>query len=51
LKKQQVCLAVWDKEWDGVKLVGTAEYFTSGKWKTFVERMPKIKVYQLKGQS
>jgi len=30
-KNKNVCLAVWNKEWNGMKLVGTAEYFT--KWK------------------
>lgn len=34
-----VCCAVRDNEWHGVKLVGTAEYFTSGPWKEFVEHM------------
>ncbi len=39
-KNNNVCLAVWDKEWSGVKLIGSIEYFTSGKWKEFVEKMP-----------
>lgn len=42
-KNNNVCLAVWDKKWNGVKLVGNAEYFTSGKWKTFVEKIPENK--------
>lgn len=48
-KNSNVCLAVWDKEWNGVKLVGNAEYFTSGKWKEFAEKMPENKGLPSKG--
>lgn len=48
-KNNNVCLAVWDKEWKGVKLVGSAEYLTSGKWKAFVEKMPENKGLPTKG--
>ena len=48
-KNNNVCLAVWDKEQNGVKLVGNGEYFTSGKWKTFVEKMPENKGLPAKG--
>jgi len=48
-KNNDVCLAVWDKEWNGIKLVGNAEYFTSGEWKTFVEKMPENKGLPAKG--
>jgi uncharacterized protein len=48
-KNNNVCLAVWDKKWNGVKLVGKAKYFTSGKWKTFVEKMPENKGLPAKG--
>jgi len=48
-KNNNVCLAVWDKDWDGYKLVGTAEYFTRGKWKEFVEKMPENKGLPAKG--
>lgn len=44
-----VCLAVWNKEWEGVKLVGKARYYTSGKWKSFVEKMPENKGFSSKG--
>ncbi|RLG20907.1 hypothetical protein DRN74_04165 [Candidatus Micrarchaeota archaeon] len=48
-KNNNVCLAVWDKDWNGYKLVGTAEYFTGGKWKKFVEKMPENKGLPAKG--
>jgi predicted pyridoxine 5'-phosphate oxidase superfamily flavin-nucleotide-binding protein len=44
-----VCTAVWDKKWKGYKLVGRAKYFTSGKWKKFVEAMPENKGLPAKG--
>ena len=44
-----VCLAVWNKDWKGFKLVGTAEYFSNGKWKKFVEQMPENKGLPAKG--
>lgn len=34
------CLAVWDRKWNGYKISGKAQYFSSGKWKKFVEAMP-----------
>ncbi len=44
-----VCLAVWNKKWSGCKLIGTAEYFTDGEWKTFVENIPENKGLSAKG--
>lgn len=44
-----VCLAVWDKKWNGYKFIGKAEYFTTGKWKKFVEKMPENKNMPRKG--
>ena len=38
-----VCLAVWDKEQNWVKLKGKASYHTDGQWKEFVEKMPENK--------
>ena len=48
-KNNAVCLAVWNKDWEGYKLIGTAEYFTEGKWKEFVEKMPENKDESAKG--
>jgi predicted pyridoxine 5'-phosphate oxidase superfamily flavin-nucleotide-binding protein len=49
LKNKNVCLAVWNSEWKGYKLIGTAEYVTSGKWKKFVDEMPENKGLPSKG--
>lgn len=48
-KNNNVCLAVWDKNWNGYKLIGKVQYFTSGKWKKFVEEMPENKGLPTKG--
>ncbi len=48
-KNNNICLAVWDKHWNGYKFVATAEYFTKGKWKGFVEEMPENKGLPAKG--
>ena len=48
-RNNNVCLAVWDKNWNGYKLIGTAEYFTSGKWKEFIEKIPENKGLSVKG--
>lgn len=37
------------KKWNGYKIIGTAEYFTEGKWKEFVEKMPENKGLLAKG--
>lgn len=39
LQNNNVCLAIWDKNLKGVKIIGIAEYRTTGKWKTFVENL------------
>jgi len=44
-----ICLAVWDKDWIGYKLIGMAEYFTKGEWKEFIEKMPENKGLPAKG--
>jgi len=38
-QNNNVCLAVWNKDLQGAKIIGTAEYFTKGKWKTFVKQL------------
>ncbi len=48
-KNNNVCLAVWNKDWYGYKFIGTAKYFTQGKWKKFVEKMPENKGLSAKG--
>ncbi len=44
-----VCLAVWDKDWNGYKISGTAEYFINGPWKKYVEDMTENKGLSAKG--
>ncbi len=48
-KNNNVCLAVWDKKWNGYKLIGKAKYFIKGKWKKYVENMPENKDLSAKG--
>lgn len=42
-KEKRVCLAVWDEDWHGYKLIGEAEYYTSGKWFEFVKNLEENK--------
>ncbi len=49
LHNNNVCLAVWDENWKGVKLIGTTEYYTQGKWKKFVQGMVENKDLPAKG--
>lgn len=42
-KNNNVCLAVWNDKEEGYKLIGKAEYFSSGKWLKFVKKMPENK--------
>lgn len=44
-----VCLAVWDKSWNGYKLIGTAEYHSSGTWLNYVKKMPENNGLPAKG--
>ena len=48
-KNNNVALAVWDKDWNGYQMLGTAKYFTSGKWMDFVKKMPENKNEKPKG--
>ena len=48
-KNNNVCLAVWHNDEPGYKLIGTSEYFSSGKWKKLVEEIPENKDFPAKG--
>lgn len=48
-ENNNICLAVWNKNWKGYKLVGKANYFSAGKWKKFVEKIPENKDEKPKG--
>ncbi|TSA56817.1 pyridoxamine 5'-phosphate oxidase family protein [bacterium] len=52
-RNNNVALAVWSRNWEevceGYELRGKAEYFTSGKWKKFVDNLPENKDEKTKG--
>ena len=48
-KNPNVVLLSWDKEMDGYKFVGTAQYFDSGEWLTKIKQMPENKGLPAKG--
>lgn len=45
----RVALAVWNKKWEGYKLIGKAEYFSQGKWLDKVKKIPENKGMPAKG--
>lgn len=51
-RNNNIALAVWSRNWEtdckGFELKGAAEYFTSGKWKEFVKKLPENKDYPAK---
>ncbi|MBR9692119.1 pyridoxamine 5'-phosphate oxidase family protein [Candidatus Woesearchaeota archaeon] len=49
LANPNVCLAVWDKDWNGYKLIGEAKYFDSGEWLDFVKALEENKEEPAKG--
>jgi predicted pyridoxine 5'-phosphate oxidase superfamily flavin-nucleotide-binding protein len=49
LANPHVCTAVWDKDCNGYKFVGKAEYHMIGKWKDYVKIMPENKGLAAKG--
>jgi predicted pyridoxine 5'-phosphate oxidase superfamily flavin-nucleotide-binding protein len=46
---KNVCLLVWDKEMKGYKMIGQAEYLSSGKWSDFVKALPENNGLPAKG--
>ena len=44
-----VCLAVWNKDWEGYKIIGEAKYSSKGKWFDYVKNIPANKNMPLKG--
>jgi len=52
-QNNNVALTVWSRRWeetcDGYELRGKAEYFTSGKWKDFVDGLSENKDEKPKG--
>ncbi len=46
---KNVCLSVWNKDWNGYKILGEAQYIKSGKWKNFIEEMKENEGLSAKG--
>jgi uncharacterized protein len=46
---KNICLAAWNTDWNGYKLIGKAEYFTDGKWKEYIEQMSENSGLPAKG--
>ncbi|MGC9309819.1 MAG: pyridoxamine 5'-phosphate oxidase family protein [Candidatus Nanoarchaeia archaeon] len=44
-----VCLVVWDNNWNGYQIKGKAEYFDKGKWLEFVKTISENKDEPSKG--
>lgn len=49
IRNNNICLAVWNKDWEGYKLIGTAQYMDKGKWFDYVKKMPENKGLPAKG--
>ena len=52
-RNNNVALVVWNRNWErkciGYEMKGAVKYFTSGKWKEFVDNLPQNKAYNPKG--
>ncbi len=46
---KNVCVLVWDKEMKGYKLIGEAEYLSSGKWLDFIKGLSENDELPAKG--
>ncbi len=46
---KNVCLLSWNNDMKGYKLIGQAEYLSSGKWLDFVKNMPENAGLSAKG--
>lgn len=46
---KDVCLLVWNKDMEGYKMIGQADYLSSGKWLDFVKNLPENKGLPAKG--
>jgi predicted pyridoxine 5'-phosphate oxidase superfamily flavin-nucleotide-binding protein len=49
LQNKHICLAVWNKKWEGVKFIGRAKYFSDGLWRDVVGKMKENKGLPAKG--
>lgn len=48
-KNPSVAVIVWDKDWNGYKLIGKAKYFSRGEWVLKVKKMKENKGLPAKG--
>ena len=48
-RNSSACLAVWNSDWEGYKIIGKVKYFESGEWFDFVNNMPENKDCPAKG--
>ncbi len=48
-ENNNICIAVWNEKWKGAKIIGTADYYTSGEWKSYVENMKENQGLSAKG--
>lgn len=49
LQNKNICLLVWNQNLTAYKLVATVKYFTTGKWKKYVEDMKENQDLKPKG--
>jgi len=48
-RNSNVCLAVWDKDWNGYQVRGEVQYFEEGEWYDFVKSIEENKDEPCKG--
>jgi len=39
MENGDVCLAVWNQDWNGLKIIGKAKYYIEGEWLSKVKAM------------
>lgn len=49
ITNNNVCLAIWDKKWKGIKIIGKAKYYTKGKYLNLVKKLKENKGLPSKG--
>ena len=49
LKNNNVALVVWNKKWEGIQILGKAEYYKEGKWLDYIKTMKENKGFPAKG--
>lgn len=49
LKNPTACLAVWNKNWQGLKIFGKTKYYKDGEWYNFAKKMKENKNMPTKG--